>query len=185
MDETEFYRALSDSRKKLEDAKTFMKKLRTHRTTAAVSDMRSAVDHMTKAVVKKGKTAGVLDTAKDYARALKPELIGGGLGALAGGTYGYLASRSKDGKPSALERSAAERLARHDVEAARYKAEGVEPGFGHKLHGVSARAFKDWAKLMKEHPRAAALFYGAGGASAGAGISRGALNFLAENKDIA
>lgn len=151
-------------------------------TASVIQDLKKVQERM-KTLVAKGKppkTAGVkdtakavLETAKETVRRSKPELIGGGIGALAGGAYGYLASKRHDPKkPSAMELDAQELLRAHERKTEELKKDKKKAGLTHKLHGVYGRAFADMAKQMREHPVATGAMFGAAGGSAGAGVGR-------------
>jgi len=123
--------------------------------------------------IKKGSAEEAKKQVLDRLKAHAPELIGGGVGTVAGGLYGYLASRRKDPKkPSAMEEDAAKMLRAYERAEQEMKEEGKKPGFPHKMRGVYARAFADASKVMKEHPVATGAMYGGAAGSAGAGLGR-------------
>ena len=116
---------------------------------------------------------GVTTVAKDWALRNKPELIGGAIGATAGGLYGYAASKRHDpNKPSAMERDAQGMISKHEIAAADLARSGKKPGLGHKLHGAYGRAFADMAKQLREHPVASGVLFGGAGGSLGASLGR-------------
>lgn len=114
----------------------------------------------------KEKTAGVKDFLKSLAT---PENIGMAAGAAAGAGTGYVTSkRWKKDVPSSMEAGSARMLHGHDTADKLMSERGIKPGFGHKLHGVAARAYVDLARLAKEHPAAIGAMFGASSVGLGA-----------------
>lgn len=120
------------------------------------------------------KTAGLVDEAKQYVKAFvrnnKPELIGGAIGAGAGGIYGYVAGRRKKSGTSYLEEDSDKALRAHEAESKELELKNVKPGFRHKLTGAAARTGKELAAIAKDHPVAFGALIGSVGANVGSQI---------------
>lgn len=199
MDDTTFYQALRGPRgrdaedclrslvKKSSVPKMPVKKNVNVQTTHAMSQdiqkRMSAVVEKLKAVRNgKVKKADVKDELLNRVKAYAPELIGGGLGAAAGGTYGYLSARRKDPKkPSAMELDARELLRSHERAKMELRKDKKKPGLAHKMQGVYARAFADAAKVMRDHPVATGAMFGGLVGSAGAAAGRAGWDTLQEH----
>jgi hypothetical protein len=196
VDDRDFYRALSASPERAEAGAAFLRALM--KTAQAkkppqIAEMRARVNSLLDTVQairktpkklvappKSVKLAGAGDFFRGMAvemkhlyDANKPELIGGAIGAAAGGAYGYFSAKRRDPKkPSSLEREGRAMQVEYERDMADLRRKKEKPGLGHKLEGVSIRAFRDMAKIMKDHPVAAGALYGGAGGAAGPGIAR-------------